>query len=484
MRSIKKLAAILLALLLVMNITGCSALVLNEEKDAKSVVATIDGTELLKGDFTEYYQFYMFVQEAYGQSVKGTKEEMKEVKLTLFKDYILANLQKLECEAAGETVDEKTIDESVTALVDQAKKTFPEVGEYESVLKKYGYTEESILTTADEMLTLMQYNNIYTQGKVDFSHVGSQLAATVEGDELSMGMFYYYVIMEYLVSAMNGDTTANLYDTDAFYEKCYTYMVSGYKALLYAQENGLELTEEVINENYGTIDLLDAYYGLNQYAKEMFFVTDEQIAEVSELIAKCLAAQQLMFEEYADGLEITDEALKSHYELYESDYDTSTVSAYHILTEDEDFAAQLIAEAGTTKDGFMAVYEKYKEDSRVTQAMDLGSFGRGQMVAEFEDCAFSLGEGGVGNCVTSFGTHLVYVYDANLTEVSFESVKEKVLEDYRDEQINYYGQNYIDEKISDMKDKPGEYKVLPTELLSEYLYEKYNVDIDEKAAVR
>jgi len=261
-------------------------------------------------------------------------------------------------------------------------------------------------------------------------------------------------------------------------------MVSGYKALLYAQENGLELTEEVINENYGTIDLLDAYYGLNQYAKEMFFVTDEQIAEVSELIAKCLAAQQLMFEEYADGLEITDEALKSHYELYESDYDTSTVSAYHILTEDEDFAAQLIAEAGTTKDGFMAVYEKYKEDSRVTQAMDLGSFGRGQMVAEFEDCAFSLGEGGVGNCVTSFGTHLVYVYDANLTEVSFESVKEKVLEDYRDEQINYYGQNYIDEKISDMKDKPGEYKVLPTELLSEYLYEKYNVDIDEKAAVR
>jgi len=91
------------------------------------------------------------------------------------------------------------------------------------------------------------------------------------------------------------------------------------------------------------------------------------------------------------------------------------VSALHILVPSEKEAADLRAEImkGKTQEevlnNFKAAAKKYSKCPSGAEGGDLGWFGRGMMVKEFEDAAFKLPSGGVSEPVkTQFGWHLIY----------------------------------------------------------------------------
>lgn len=85
------------------------------------------------------------------------------------------------------------------------------------------------------------------------------------------------------------------------------------------------------------------------------------------------------------------------------------VRASHILVQTEDKAKWICGEIDKGKD-FGTLAKEYSSCPSRQNGGDLGFFGKGQMVKEFEDAAFSLKDGQVSKPIkTQFGWHVIKV---------------------------------------------------------------------------
>ena len=112
----------------------------------------------------------------------------------------------------------------------------------------------------------------------------------------------------------------------------------------------------------------------------------------------------------------TDDEIAQYYAANMSQYTTpGQVRASHILlrTEEDEMevearAAELAAEARAGTDFAELAREHSEDESNVENGGDLGSFGRGRMVPEFETAAFAMEVGEVSDPVKSpFGYHVI-----------------------------------------------------------------------------
>ena len=88
---------------------------------------------------------------------------------------------------------------------------------------------------------------------------------------------------------------------------------------------------------------------------------------------------------------------------------TTYVKASHILVKTEEEALNLKAEIKTLED-FAKAAQKHSLCPSGQTGGDLGFFGRGKMVREFEEAAFSMEVGEISAPVkTQFGYHLLYL---------------------------------------------------------------------------
>lgn len=87
------------------------------------------------------------------------------------------------------------------------------------------------------------------------------------------------------------------------------------------------------------------------------------------------------------------------------------VRAAHILVKGQDKANELLDNINSGE-SFAEIAKQYSECPSKKRGGDLGWFGRGMMVREFENAAFN-GERGavVGPVKTEFGWHLIKVID-------------------------------------------------------------------------
>ena len=88
---------------------------------------------------------------------------------------------------------------------------------------------------------------------------------------------------------------------------------------------------------------------------------------------------------------------------------TSEVQASHILVNTEAEANDLLNKLNAG-DSFESLAKAYAQCPSGKRGGDLGYFGRGRMVKEFEDAAFSMEVGQVSRPIkTQFGYHLIKV---------------------------------------------------------------------------
>ena len=128
----------------------------------------------------------------------------------------------------------------------------------------------------------------------------------------------------------------------------------------------------------------------------------------------------------------------SYFDEHKMDYRTEEeVRARHILVKakkgdaaSEAAALKKITEISSkvSAENFAEMAAKHSEDSSQSKQGDLGFFGRGQMVPEFEKVAFSLAPGKVSSPVkTEFGYHIVKVEEKRAAkETSFEEAKKDI----------------------------------------------------------
>ncbi len=142
----------------------------------------------------------------------------------------------------------------------------------------------------------------------------------------------------------------------------------------------------------------------------------------------------------AGSVEVTDQEIRDYYERKKAEFSTrEQVRARHILFDvkpdasvekDEQkrkIAEEVLKELNEGGD-FAELAKKYSDDTTASKGGDLGFFGRGEMVQEFEREVFSMEPGKItGPVRTRFGYHIIELREKRPAAViDFENAKELV----------------------------------------------------------
>jgi peptidyl-prolyl cis-trans isomerase SurA len=218
--------------------------------------------------------------------------------------------------------------------------------------------------------------------------------------------------------------------------------------------------------------------GVKVSSKEIEATVDEvkrRNAVTQEDLEKALAAEGLTLETYKKQIEkvllrkkliswavkvetkIGEKELRDFYEKNKERYRVNeTYRPAHILlvipkgvTPEEireiRKKCQKVLERIKRGENFGEMALLYSEDASNKDRGDLGYFRKGELVPAFEREALRLKVGEVGNIVrTEFGFHIIKLLDRKGTEPPpFEEVKEKVLADYYDSEMEKAFKQYI-----------------------------------------
>jgi peptidyl-prolyl cis-trans isomerase C len=146
---------------------------------------------------------------------------------------------------------------------------------------------------------------------------------------------------------------------------------------------------------------------------------------------------------------VTDEQVKAYYDANGDRYSTTTIKARHILVKDEAKAKGLHEQLEKSPDQFADLAKANSVDTAsARKGGDLGFFGRGRMVPEFEAVAFTLKTPGeISDVVkTPYGYHIIQLEERRDGEQKpFEQVKEQIRATLRNEAMQAKTKDYYEQ---------------------------------------
>lgn len=174
------------------------------------------------------------------------------------------------------------------------------------------------------------------------------------------------------------------------------------------------LLEQMVNKE---LILMDAKKNLMEHDAE-FKVELEKLK--NELLAN------FYVDKFLRTVSVKDEEIRKYFDEHPEEFaGEETVNARHILVETEEQAKDVLARIQNGEMTFEDAAKAFSSCPSSAQGGDLGEFGRGQMVAEFDSACFEMAEGEVrGPVKTQFGFHLIKLEKKNAARaVSFEEAK-------------------------------------------------------------
>ena len=175
--------------------------------------------------------------------------------------------------------------------------------------------------------------------------------------------------------------------------------------------------EQIISRKLFLLDATKNGYEFNPIFKE----------ELQKLKEDLLA--NFAITKAVENVKVTDEDAK---EFYDNNKDKmmspETVNASHILVDSEEKANELLEEIISGKITFEEAAKNNSSCPSSTNGGNLGEFGKGQMVPEFDTAVFEMNTGDISKPVkTQFGYHLIKLNAKNeASEIPFNDVKESI----------------------------------------------------------
>jgi foldase protein PrsA len=157
--------------------------------------------------------------------------------------------------------------------------------------------------------------------------------------------------------------------------------------------------------------------------KEMYGMQYELAVQQNgeEAIRKMVKLDLLRQKAAMKDVKVTEEELKKYYDEYKP-----KIKASHILVDDEKTAREIKEKLEKGEDFAKLAKEYSKDTGSAANGGDLGWFGPGKMVKEFEDAAYSLKVGEISDPVkTDYGYHIIKVTDKE-EKKSFEEMKDEI----------------------------------------------------------
>lgn len=154
----------------------------------------------------------------------------------------------------------------------------------------------------------------------------------------------------------------------------------------------------------------------------------EEFKKIMEGARKDILAQMMVSKTVQD-ITVTDEEAENYYKTNKAQFSKGeTVRAKHILTDSEEKCAEILKAVESGEKTFEDAAKEYSTCPSGQRGGDLGEFGKGQMVPEFEKAAFGAEIGKlVGPVKTSFGYHLIRVEaKSEAKETAYDDVKESI----------------------------------------------------------
>jgi peptidyl-prolyl cis-trans isomerase C len=177
------------------------------------------------------------------------------------------------------------------------------------------------------------------------------------------------------------------------------------------------IIEQLVNQK---LMLLDA--ARNLYEREPVF--KEQLSHLKDELLVNYAISKVV-----DGVQVSDADAKAFYDANPEQFvGEETVNASHILVDSEEKALAIKAEIDAGTVSFADAAKANSSCPSSEQGGNLGDFGRGQMVPEFDQACFTMEVGTVSEPVkTQFGYHLILVNSRTEGEtMAFDAIKDQL----------------------------------------------------------
>ena len=190
---------------------------------------------------------------------------------------------------------------------------------------------------------------------------------------------------------------------------------------------------------------------LEKMADDLQLDMTEDYKKMLDNIVRDIKARMAMNEIMKD-ITVTDIEAETVYNINPDNFSKpETVSAKHILVDDEDACNEILAQIQNGEKTFEDAAKESSTCPSGQQGGDLGEFGKGQMVKEFEEAAFAAEIGAiVGPVQTQFGFHLIKVEAKSEAEtLAFDVVKEQIKKNL----LQQKQQQAYTTKIAELKEK-------------------------------